>query len=306
MGRVTGYAFGGIGISVDACKTVVDACERADGRVTIGGEADVRTIDQVRLALERLKAQGDVGGVNVEIQSTPPSHCGFGSKTSLLLSALEAASLAAGLSLTKGELTVLSGRGGASGVGVNSYFAGGVVWDYGHPNDEVDELLPSSLRDPDNPPLNAGGVCFPNNWRILLALPDGENVSGPSEAEFFRASTPIPIMETLNVIASVHHGVIPAVLSARLPDLKYALDTIQSVGMKRLEITRQPKSATLLEELRRIGFACGMSSLGPLVYAVIDKLDAEGERLFAATCAQMSTTYLGCHRSGNGREITRG
>lgn len=306
MGRATSYAFGGVGFSVQASETVVEVSARPDNQFTIEGAADPSALTDVRLALERLASQSSTPGFKVQIQNTPPTHSGFGSKTSLILSVLEAASLAADLSISRHELVALSGRGGASGIGVNSYFVGGMVWDYGHPIQEVDELLPSSLRRPTDLPLRAQTTAFPACWRILLALPSGNHVSGSDEARFFRESTPVKRADALNVIACVHHGVIPAVLSARLPDLQVALKTIQGIGMKRLEVERQPGSAALLKELQVLGFACGMSSLGPLVYAVVHAADQESKREFIHQCALKTAHYLGCFRAGEGREVLSG
>jgi beta-ribofuranosylaminobenzene 5'-phosphate synthase len=67
----------------------------------------------------------------------------MGSKTALLLSMIEALSLLAGCDLSPSKLVELSGRGGTSGVGVSSYFSGGMIFDLGRPNDNL-PFVPSS------------------------------------------------------------------------------------------------------------------------------------------------------------------
>ena len=70
---------------------------------------------------------------------------------------------------------------------------------------------------------------------------------------------------------------LPGVVDHDLDLFGSAVNRIQDLGFKRVEISLQPPEIPcLIEEMRRAGAACaGMSSFGPTVYAVTDS-DASG------------------------------
>ena len=83
----------------------------------------------------------------------------------------------------------------------------------------------------------------------------------------------MPALESLQTLGSVYHGVAPAILEGDLPALGYALRQIHAVGFKRREIAQQSDEVrTLLSQLQaNRAVAAGMSSLGPLVYAITER-----------------------------------
>src|ERR1043166_7966777 len=133
MGNASARAFGGVGFSIDQPSTVLqfDKCDC----VQIQGleNLDREGISDVHELFDRLKpALGEIG-VRVIIRSVPPQHVGFGSKTSLLLGLTAGVNALTAYNWSQQEMQRLSGRGGASGVGIHAFFTGGVVWDAGHP-----------------------------------------------------------------------------------------------------------------------------------------------------------------------------
>ena len=66
-------------------------------------------------------------------------HCGFGSSTMLYLSVTEALLRLNGIKYDREQLVRDSGRGGTSGIGINTYFEGGFICDIGIKN--IDEIL---------------------------------------------------------------------------------------------------------------------------------------------------------------------
>jgi predicted sugar kinase len=96
-------------------------------------------------------------------------------------------------------------------------------------------------------------------------------------------------------MAELYHGVLPAFQSADISALAAALSDIASHGFKRLEIERCGHAATsLLEELQSKRYACGISSVGPLMYVVIPKDDLTASEEVAETCKIFGSTWLGC------------
>lgn len=80
------------------------------------------------------------------IQEMPPQHCGLGSKTSLLLSVVKLAFIINDIPVTPEEIVYFSGRGGTSGIGINTFFSGGIITDSGHDEDSPRNFAPSSSR----------------------------------------------------------------------------------------------------------------------------------------------------------------
>ncbi|MDJ0686204.1 MAG: hypothetical protein QNJ84_16055 [Alphaproteobacteria bacterium] len=270
LAGVTGRKFGGAGFAVDALPTVVraegartnalDGFDRLDAR----GRADVDAL------LMRLLGRTDQGGVRLTLEAAPPQHVGLGSKTSLLLAIAVACDRIGTLGLEPEAMRSISGRGGASGVGSHSFFEGGFIIDGGHPWREGESFAPSSAGPPrESPPLLVR-ARFPAHWRILLLLPEAAAPSVSDEAAFFARNAPIAPDAVFDVLAGVYHGVAPAVAAADLPALKKALAKIQHRGFKQAELAAQPVLVrSLLSELQaQDGVAAGLSSLGPLIYAI--------------------------------------
>ena len=208
---------------------------------------------------------------NVSVRCDAPSHVGLGTKTTCILAALRACNAVSGGELRTRELVKLANRGGTSGMGVNTTFVGGFVADAGQPANAAVPLLPSSAATGiyEMPPAIVK-LNVPENWRIHLLLPDGQRVTGQAERDFFARNTSISRSEILEVLAFVYHGVVPAFASASLPDLACSLPRIHELGFKKREVAYQGDSVLeLLRCLNDLGsLAAGMSSMGPLVYAI--------------------------------------
>ena len=95
-------------------------------------------------------------------------HVGFGSKTALLMAIGIGCNEAAGSPLTEEELVVLSGRGGTSGVGVNTTFVGGFVVDGGRSKKKGTQFRPSSVEAPRGCPPVLVRLRIPSEWRVHL------------------------------------------------------------------------------------------------------------------------------------------
>jgi len=270
LGRATARAYGGSGVSLDGLSVDVEA--RISRRHSLIGfdRLSDRAKDEVSAAVRRLEAElpGEPA-FQLTLLSDLREHVGLGSKTALVLAALQASVLAAGATVNRRRLQMLSHRGGASGVGVHAFFLGGLVVDAGHPQRDVEQLVPSAARAPADVPRLIGRFDFPEDWRIRLALPAGARLSGRSEIEFFERATPIPSSEVFETIAILHHGILPAVVEADFEALHKSLTALQLCGFKGREVAAQPPAVrALLERCQAIGPA-GLSSLGPLVFAVV-------------------------------------
>lgn len=286
--------YGGVGFALDGPATIWRV-QHADSTVLDGTQ---RLDLNARRDLAQLKGRLDAichnGCYRATLEQVAEQHIGLGTKTTLSMALIAAVNYLKELALDAGSITSLSGRGGASGVGVNLFFNGGVVWDGGHPRDAGTPFLPSSASHPlDNPPLLARWD-FPSNWQIVLMLPSGTSASGEYEQEFFRRNTPIPTIEALETMSLMYHGIIPAIATRDLDTLRRALSELHKVGFKERELKAQ--SVQVKAMLRYVqgfeGIAVGMSSMGPLLYAIVSKADSASILRLKHVCATHDATFL--------------
>lgn len=210
----------------------------------------------------------------ISIRAPVRQHVGFGSKTAALLAVLQGVSELFDLGLEPRELQLLSRRGGTSGVGIHTYFQGGYVADAGHAQETVSKLHPSSRRSPESVPPLLTWATFPAEWTVWLLLPPGERIAGADEAAFFANATPIPREEVLETVALIHHGFSPAIVTKDIGLLAGVLPAIHQIGFKRREYDAQSGlSKALLTACWEEGLAGGLSSMGPLLYLIVETGD---------------------------------
>jgi beta-ribofuranosylaminobenzene 5'-phosphate synthase len=83
--------------------------------------------------------------------------------------------------------------------------------------------------------------------------------------------TPIPRWEVLEQFALVFHGIVPALQEGNLSVFGEALHQFSGLGFKAREITEQGGPvADTISALRDIALCVGMSSMGPLVFAITE------------------------------------
>jgi beta-ribofuranosylaminobenzene 5'-phosphate synthase len=264
------------------------------------------TIDQsARLALshaiQRLSKLRPGIAAFLRVAEVSRQHIGLGSKTALVLGALKALDLACDLRLAQRDLQLLSGRGGTSGIGINAFFIGGFVIDGGHSSRGSTGFLPSRFRRRFDIPPVIHSTNIPDNWRFHLLLPSGKYVHGAEERDFFKKNTPIPSQEVFRTIALAYHGLAPAVATNDLRLLRDILTSLHRVGFKRRELRGQSESVkTIIRSLRqRKDCAVGLSSMGPLVYAVAEADNRHFTRFVDTLCRDGAAEMLGSFSGRN-------
>jgi len=241
------------------------------------------------------------GGFDAFLEESSPQHIGLGSKTSLLLSFISAVDQLKELNLSSLQIQRISGRGGASGIGINLFFNGGVIWDGGHPRKRNQQYLPSSAGEVKNPPPMLARWLFPDHWLVGLVLPDEPTFYGSSEEAFFKAKTPLARQEAFKTMSSVYHGVIPAFATADIDLLRRSLKDVHSTGLKHQELLAQtPKTMETMKGLSRLPrVAVGLSSLGPLLYGIFNRDDAESRIELERAAKDTGANYLGAFGGSN-------
>lgn len=302
LGHATPRSYGGAGFAVAGLPAVVKAHPSSRAAVEWATPADTSIRKAVSIAIARLMAAREDAVARLQVLSIPPQHVGLGSKTATILGVLKAIDLACDLKLTKQDLQTLSGRGGTSGIGVNTFFTGGFIVDGGHDFRKSRALIPSRYRRRFEIPPVINRTCIPEEWRFTLVLAPGKSLSGSAEHEFFRRNTPIAPRQVFETIALAYHGIIPAVASGDLRLLRDALESVHKVGFKHRELMCQSSTvkAAIRALTQRQDCAVGLSSIGPLLYAV-SHVDNHSFTKFADSLRdRLGVSMLGTFTGGNG------
>lgn len=305
LGRTTFRAYGGLGFAVDTPRVQLKLVAGKAAEIT-GVELDASARNAVRQTAAYLASLAGGKAFSVSVQALPGPHSGLGSKTSLLLGLIAGASELFNLKLSQADIQKISGRGGTSGIGIHSFFEGGVIWDGGHPQEKVPRLIPSSGSSPEVLPPCLARLEFPSAWHVCLIKVKGENHSGERERQIFADQTPIPHSEVLDVIGLIAHGVLPAFKEVSLPALAPALRMINETGFKAREVASQSNNVSkLLQALYAEGLAGGMSSLGPTIFVIADATDRDAHMLIDSIAAAYPTEVSWTKGSNSGATIGR-
>lgn len=274
LGRATLRAYGGVGFALSEPRLdtrVAVGC----GNVVLPEGTDVAAFAAVIALIKELEVRTRGHLIDVEVQRMPHQHSGLGTKTALLLSVLYGANELLSLGLSEHQMQLASGRGGTSGVGVHSFFTGGLIWDAGHPQGAVRQFGPSRSHKPETIPPCLARLQMPATWSICLLEVEGPRVAGDEEVTIFSRETPVPADETLRVIGCLVHGLLPAVAEQDLYAFGLALEGITTTGFKAREVAEQSEEVQiLLSDLQAESIPAGMSSLGPTIFALAHAEDS--------------------------------
>ena len=236
----------------------------------------------------------------ISIGGAMRTHSGFGSGTAISLACLEALHRLNGSMPTPEELITASGRGGASGIGIRTYFSGGCVFDLGRPH--KNELhAPSHQAIAPRLPLVLDHVPMPE-WDVGVCIPIG--IPHKSEAEeraFFKRTCPLPTEAVYETLYHSLFGLYAAIREADKATFCYALRTIQECAWKKAE---RLEYGTALVEIEQALYKCGaeavgMSSLGPTLFFLADNVAdvVSRMRLARPDCECLHTHTANCGRS---------
>jgi beta-ribofuranosylaminobenzene 5'-phosphate synthase len=190
LGGVSARSFCGVGFSVLGPSTIWRIENSTEVSLAGISELDAAAVNDIKRIVDALTTLG-AGGFTATLEAVPLQHIGLGTKTSLLLSLITGVNSLKGLNLSRSQIQRLSGRGGASGVGINLFFCGGFLWDGGHPVSTQLRFRPSSASNVVQTPPLLARWSFPDRWLVGLALPSTKKFYGTEELAFFESKTPI-------------------------------------------------------------------------------------------------------------------
>lgn len=196
-----------------------------------------------------------------------PTHSGFGTSTALRLAMIEALFLLNEYPYLKHDVVQLSKRGHTSGIGINTYFEGGYVFDIGVLQNDL-RFLPSSHENPMGNPLVLNRGEMPN-WQLGICIP--KNITAKTEDEekdFFKKTCPITSEQTYQTLYHVIYGLVGSIQEDIIDDFNKAVISIQNCAWKKAE--RELYGQPLLKIEKALydsgATSVGMSSLGPALF----------------------------------------
>jgi len=249
---------GGAGIALKLPRTVVVAEESSALEYTGPREDEV---------VPKIRALGLAGKVSV--LSSPLPHVGLGSTTALLLSVAKALATLNGIRLSSRELALLVGRGGTSGVGVAVFEKGGAIVDFGHDVAVKKRPLPSGASLAAPPSYIR--IAVPEGWTFVVAFPEREGTFNEKrEVDEFLKRTPLPPEESAKAARIMFMLLIPSLLEDDISLFNRAVNMLQGVGFKKIEVELQDDiTKEVMEVFRRTLGSAGLSSMGPAVYSAV-------------------------------------
>ena len=166
-------------------------------------------------------------------------------------------------------------RGGTSGIGVTSYFYGGVIIDGGHEfgvGKEKESFLPSSASNAMPAPVLSRDD-LPGGWRAVIGIPMLERgAHDAEEVDIFKQRCPVPITEVQQLAHIILMKLLPAIKQQRFKEICDCINFFQDTGFKKVEVgLRGNAFRQMLKDWRVAGAPCaGMSSFGPTIYSLAE------------------------------------
>lgn len=260
LGRVDG----GVGLTLDEPSMTIAAIE-TNGGVFVTGSGDLK---RIKAAAEAVIPNGQ--GIHITVEDAYPDHVGLGSGTQSALAAGWAVNVMYDLGLSVRQVAALVGRGGTSGIGVESFEHGGFILDGGHRFADKGAFSPSAASS-----VPPGPVLFRHDfpdWPLVVAIPELKGASSQREVDIFQEYCPLPLGEVQAVSHIILMEMLPALVEEDMGVFGDAINRIQEIGFKQREVGLQTDEVRRCMEIMRENGACGvgMSSFGPTVYGVAE------------------------------------
>lgn len=261
---------GGLGFLIDACPSTISVKRANIPSITVAGYARER-IEYILAELARHYGIPERGW-EVACQRTLKPHVGLGSTTQLEAAVVSAIYLSVYGKTPPMKAYLDAGIGRCSAVGLNLFLNGGFVVDFGYRSGSSSAAMRAMLEGSQEACPSAWRASVPESWRVLVAI--HREITGPDgdeESSFWKRVLPTPVSHATRICHSTLLGVMPALLEQDLPALRHALAIVCRHGSKPYEYALHRKAlAALVRRITRDFQFCGMSSLGPSLYAISD------------------------------------
>ncbi len=309
IGRIDG----GVGLTIEEPKLILEAkpqdkCTQIFFKESQGLSEELmrdyreKIENTVKKITEFLKIDS---GFKFEVKKTYPAHSGLGSGTQLSLAAAKLVLNLHDYDMNASQIAKLVGRGGTSGIGVRAFDDGGFIIDGGHKIDEKPDFLPSSASKASPAPLIAR-YDFPQEWNVILAIPNvPAGASGKKEVNIFQECCPINLEEVQKLSHLILMKMMPSVVEQDLDSFGSAVNEIQDIGFKKIEVEFQDAIINeIIENMRNAGAAgVGMSSFGPTIYAVTDTNTKDISKAAQSTMKEVGGKVIATRAKNSGAKV---
>jgi beta-RFAP synthase len=309
-----GRKFGSIGLSLAEPTFAIEAKLANTLEVTGLAGVPATTVERALVIAQQFLLQLQIkDNVNIVINQHIAEHAGLGSGTQLALVIGKAISQLYGLDLTTAQISVLTGRGNRSGIGIAAFDYGGILIDGGRANSSK-----NTASKPTNtpakfavPPLLAR-YDFPEDWRILLIFDTAySSIYGETETAAFKNLPLFPENLAAHLCRLVLMQTMPALVEHDLTTFGKSIQELQShIGDYFAPAQggryASQQVAKVLQYLAQAGLACfGQSSWGPTGFAVFESATAAELQLqqLKAHFAHRSLTWQICRANNKGSSM---
>jgi beta-ribofuranosylaminobenzene 5'-phosphate synthase len=248
-------------------------------------DALLRLTATINKVIETYKLKKNIA---LQITGEARTHHGFGTGTAIRLAAIEGLFLINKQRYSLNSIIETSGRGKTSGIGIHTYFKGGLVFDLGHKQNKEIQLPSNQREDLPELPLLLQQINMPQ-WEIGICIPHSiEAINESDERKLFEETCPVKPDEVYKTLYHATFGLYSAVLENDLDIFCTALISIQSCAWKSAERGLYGKKLLDIEtSLYKCGAsAVGLSSVGPSLFFFAKDMDK--------TQKKMKEKYIGC------------
>lgn len=269
---------GGIGFSIDKPSMTCVFSPSEDFAIIDNRNVSLKKEEQSKLInhLNALRQKyGCRNAFECMIDGEIIPHCGFGSSTMLYLSATEALMVLNNIEYDREKLVEESGRGGTSGIGINTYFEGGFICDIGVKNNHDQmTITPSSISHNNQAPLVIFRHEMPQ-WEMGICIPKRiQTLSENQEVSFFKEVRSLEQIEINEILYHAVYGVVASIEENDQDTFNQAIKNIQCTQWKLLERSNYGDEIGSAERIlyQNGAKSVGMSSMGPLLFFTGDDI----------------------------------
>ena len=267
-----GRKFGSLGLTLKNPVTEIEAC--LSDVLKIEGAIDDKSRENVTKIMQIMQNEFKfTTSCNFKFSRFIPNHVGFGSGTQMALSVVALNNKLHGLNLDQSQIAHFSGRGARSGVGLGTFFQGGLVVDAGRGEKTT------------TPPVIAR-LDFPQDWRILLINDNSQiGINGQTEHQAFSVLPEFPASLAGELCRHVLMQGLPALHEQDLEGFGNTVRALQVATGEHFSSAQGGLYASkhveeVLNFLEKNAVKCmGQSSWGPTGFAILENDAIANEHL---------------------------
>ena len=231
----SGRVDGGVGISLDQPNVLLEAEEKSEE--LLRGRSECRADSPAANAVQQ---HLNLGGAHITVRGGYKIACGAWRWNPDRNSSRQGIMPALWPPPLRARDCPHNLPGGTSGIGTAAFEMGGFLVDGGHsfgPGREKMSFSPSSACGDGRPAIGHYAPRLSPGLEDKTALPEvAAGADGSREVDVFRDYCPLPEAEVHELCYQILCGLMPAVVEESLDDFGAAVNRIQEIGFKRIEV----------------------------------------------------------------------